>query len=62
MDYSLGVFVDLLWLHAIPLIMFTVVFLFCWITAGGLLDLNAGSSVEMAFHLDMETLGCVCVL
>ena len=24
--------------------------------------LNAGSSVEMAFRVDMETLGCVCVL
>ena len=55
-------FVGLLWLYAPPIILFTVVFLFCWRIAVGSLVLNAGSSVEMAFHVDMETLGCVCVL
>ena len=56
------VLVGLLWLHATPLIIFTVAFLFCWRIAVGSLVLNAGSSAEMAFHVDMETLGCVCRL
>ena len=59
---SFRVSMGLVWLWAACLLMFRIVFLFCWRISVMCLALEfAGSWVELGFSVDMETFGWALV-